>query len=98
LNGAGYLLVLLSAASCFGAVLTGLGLSQWRIGGGGALLRHHLVVWPAFALILGLGTWRCLVGSSPSGRGFKIYLCVVTVSCALVGLAGFFGGEMLLGQ
>lgn len=98
LNGAGYLLVLLAAVGCFGAVLTGLGLSQWKIGGTGALLRHHLAVWPAFALIVGLGTWRCLVGSNPSARGFRIYLCVVTVASVLVGIAGFFGGEMLLGQ
>lgn len=98
LNAVGYLLVVLSVAGCFGSVLTGLALSQWKPGGTGLLLRHHLFVWPAFALIVGLGTWRCLVGKNPSGRSFKIYLGVVLLACALVGAAGFFGGEMLLGS
>jgi len=96
-NAAGYLLIILSAFGCLGAVATGLALSQWQVGGTGLILRHHMVVWPAVAFIVGLGTWRCLVGKRPSTPSFKIYLGVVLVACALVGLAGFFGGEMLLG-
>ena len=96
LNATGYFLVILSAFGCLGAVATGLALSQWQVGGTGLMLRHHLVVWPAVALIIGLGTWRCLVRNRPSGLGFKIYLGVVLVACALIAGAGFFGGEMLL--
>ena len=97
LKTAGYWLVILSALGCFGSVVTGLLLSQGKIGGTGLLLRHHLAVWPAFALILGLGTWRCLVRNNSSRRGFAIYLCVLGLACILIAVAGFFGGEMLLG-
>jgi uncharacterized membrane protein len=97
LNAAGYLLIVLSVFGCLGAVATGLALSQWQIGGTGLMLRHHLVVWPTFAVVVGLGTWRCLVGNRSSTRSFKIYLTLVLAGCVLVGLAGFFGGEMLLG-
>jgi hypothetical protein len=31
-----------------------LALSKWKVGGTGLLLRHHLFVWPAFALVVGL--------------------------------------------
>jgi hypothetical protein len=57
-----------------------------------------LLVWPAFALIVGLATWRLLVGYQPSRRAFKVYLGTIFISCAIIGAAGFFGGELLLGQ
>lgn len=98
MTAAGYVLVVLSALGCFGSVLTGLALSNWNLGGTGLLLRHHLAVWPAFALIVGLGTWRCLVRNNPSRRAFAAYLGVVALACVLIGVAGFFGGEMLIGR
>jgi uncharacterized membrane protein len=94
----GYWLVILGALGAFGAVFSGLVLSKWTIGGTGAVLRHHLFVWPAFALIVGLATWRFLVGNNPSRWGFALYLATMIVACALIGAAGFFGGEMLLGH
>jgi hypothetical protein len=68
------------------------------IGGSGSLLRHHLFVWPAFALIVGLGTWRFLVGPVPSYRGSDVYLTFTAVASACISIAGFFGGELLLGH
>jgi hypothetical protein len=62
------------------------------------LFRHHLFVWPAFALIIGLATWRMLVGYYPSPRAFQFYIGTILISCAVIGTAGFFGGELLLGQ
>src|ERR1051325_2240648 len=59
----GYWLVILGALGSFGAVVSGLALSKWSFGGTGLVAQHHLFVWPAFALIVGLGTWRFLVGS-----------------------------------
>jgi uncharacterized membrane protein len=93
-----YWLALLGALSSFGAVFTGLALSNWSIGGSGLLWRHHLFVWPAFALLVALGTWRCLVRPDVSGRAFALYLGAMIIGCGFVGAAGYFGGEMLLAQ
>jgi uncharacterized membrane protein len=49
-------------------------------------------------LIVGLATWRFLVGKDPSRRAFKLYLAIILIGCSLMGAAGFFGGEMLLGH
>jgi len=95
---AGYWLTILGALSSFGAVFSGLLLSNWKIGGSGLLLRHHLFVWPAFALIVALGTWRSLVGQQTSRRAFGMYLAAMIVGCGLISVAGFFGGELLLGR
>jgi uncharacterized membrane protein len=92
----GYWLALLGALSSFGAVFTGLALSSWSTGGRGLLWRHHLFVWPAFALLVGIGTWRCLVRPDTSGRAFALYLGAMVMGCGFIAAAGYFGGEMLL--
>jgi uncharacterized membrane protein len=97
-NAIGYWLVILGALGSFGAVFTGLALSNWTIAGTGLILQHHLFVWPAFTAIVGAATWRLVVGQQPSRRGFAIYLSAMSVACVLIGGAGFFGGELLLGQ
>ena len=94
----GFWLVILGALGSFGAVFSGLALSKWQVGGTGQLLHHHLFVWPAFALIVGLATWRLLVGYHPARPAFRIYIGTISISCAVIGAAGFFGGELLLGQ
>ncbi len=91
----GYWLLVLGALGSFGAVFSGLAVSKWNVIGTGLLLQHHLFVWPVFALIVGLTSWRVAVGGSPSGRAFAIYLSVLAITCALVGAAGFSGGELL---
>ena len=94
----GYWLVIFGALGSFGAVFSGLALTNWTIGGTGTVLRHHLFVWPAFTLIVGLATWRFLVGRDPSRRALALYLMTMGIGCVFVGAAGFFGGEMLLGH
>jgi uncharacterized membrane protein len=94
----GYWLVIIGALGSFGAVFSGLVLTKGVIGGTGTVLLHHYFVWPAFTLIVGLATWRCLVGRDPSPRAFKMYLALMSIGCSLMGAAGFFGGEMLLGH
>ena len=98
LSVTGYWLTILGALGSLGAVFSGLALSKWKIGGTGLLLRHHLFVWPAFALIVGLATWRFLIGNQSSQSGFAIYLSILAIACGLISAAGFFGGEMLLGR
>src|SRR6266849_2293340 len=73
----GYWLVILGALGSFGAVFSGLALSKWEIGGTGLVLRHHLFVWPSFAFIVGLATWRFLVWNQPSRRALGIYLSFI---------------------
>ena len=92
-----YWLIIIAALGSFGAVFSGLALSKWTFGGTGLILRHHLFVWPSFALIVGLGAWRLLVGSDTSRRAHALYLGTIILACVFIAAAGFFGGEMLLG-
>jgi uncharacterized membrane protein len=93
-----YWLLVSGGISSFGAVFSGLALSKWTISGKSLLLQHHLFVWPAFALIVGLTSWRVAVGQSPSRRACAIYLSLLATACALLGAAGFSRGELLLGR
>jgi len=94
----GYWLLILSGLSSFGAVFSGLAVSRSSLGGTGSLLQHHLFAWPAFALIVGLTSWRVVVVSTPSRRAFAVYLSVLAITCALIGAAGWSGGELLIGH
>jgi mono/diheme cytochrome c family protein len=94
----GYWLVILAALGAVAAVLSGLGLSKWKVMGTGLMRLHHLFVWPAFALILALTAWRVAARNEFSRRAFTSYLITACCACALIGAAGFVGGEMLLGE
>ena len=97
-NAIGYWLAILAAVGAVAAVFSGLALSKWQVGGTGLVRLHHLFVWPAFILILALVTWRVAAGNRFSRRGFASYLIAACCACALIGAAGFVGGEMLLGE
>jgi mono/diheme cytochrome c family protein len=97
-NAIGYWLLILAAIGAVGAVFSGLALSKWQVGGTGLVRLHHLFVWPSFALILGLVAWRVAVGNRFSRRAFVSYLIATCSACALIGAAGFVGGEMLLAE
>ena len=94
----GYWLVILAALGAVAAVFSGLGLSKWKIMGTGLMRLHHLFVWPAFGLILALTAWRVAARNEFSRRAFTSYLIAACCACALIGAAGFVGGEMLLGE
>jgi mono/diheme cytochrome c family protein len=94
----GYWLVILAALGAVAAVFSGLGLSKWKIMGTGLMRLHHLFVWPAFVLILALTAWRVAARNEFSRRAFASYLIAACCACALIGAAGFVGGEMLLGE
>ncbi len=97
-NVIGYCLIILAALGAIAAALSGLALSKWQITGTGLVRLHHLFVWPALALILGLTIWRVVAGNQFSRRAFAAYLVMAGGACALIGGAGFVGGEMLLGE
>src|SRR5437588_1741723 len=94
----GYWLLILAALGAVAAVFSGLGLSKGKIMGTGLMRLHHLFVWPAFGLILALTAWRVAARNEFSRRAFTSYLIAACCACALIGAAGFVGGEMLLGE
>ena len=97
-NAIGYWLVILAGIGAVGAVASGLALSKWQVLGTGLVRLHHLFVWPAFVLILGLVLWRVAARNEFSPRAFASYLIAACCACALIGATGFVGGEMLLGE
>jgi len=96
LHSAGYFTIILGALGTFPAVLSGLFMTKGVVLGHDALLFHHLFVWPAFGLLVGLGVWRALVGDKVSFRGFTAYLVVLFLTAGLMGGAGYWGGELIL--
>jgi uncharacterized membrane protein len=96
LHSAGYFTIILGALGTFPAVLSGLFMTKGVVLGHDALLYHHLFVWPAFALLVGLGVWRALAGDKVSFRGFTAYLVVLVLTAGLMGGAGYWGGELIL--
>jgi len=98
LRTVGYYLIVLAAVSSFGAVLSGLVIGKWVIIGTGSIAKHHQFVWPAFALMIALAVWRVFVGDRATRRGFAVYLAVMVVTSALIAAAGYWGGEMLIGN
>ena len=96
LHSAGYFTIILGALGTFPAVLSGLFMTRGEVMGHGALLFHHLFVWPAFACLVGLGVWRALVSDRSSPRSFAIYLVVLFLTAGLMAGAGYWGGELIL--
>jgi len=92
-----YSLLIAAAASPF-AVLSGIALSKGRLMGSGALLLHHLFIWPAFGVLVGLAVWRLVVRERASRIASRGYLILVTMAAAAMMGAGYWGGEMILGQ
>src|SRR6266436_5464208 len=95
-QAAGFYTIVLAALGAFGAIVSGMVMSQGQLLGRGNLARHHLFLWPAFGLLIGLAVWRLAVGSRASNRAFRIYLSVAFVTAAFMGAAGYWGGELLL--
>jgi uncharacterized membrane protein len=96
LRAAGYYTIILGALGTFPAVLSGLFMTHGETLGHDALLFHHLFVWPAFAGIVALGTWRGLVGENASQGAFRVYLGTLLVVSGLMSAAGYWGGELIL--
>ena len=95
LHAAGFYTLLLGAAGCFAAVLSGLAISAWKFFGEGLLAKHHDFVWPAFGLMIALAVWRLVVRDSAARPAFGIYLAFAALTAGLMGTAGYYGGELL---
>src|SRR5690349_10497868 len=95
-RAAGFYTLLLGALGALGAVVSGLVISHGQLWGRGNLARHHMFLWPAFGLLMASAIWRLLVGNQASRHGLRIYLAVSMVTAALMGAAGYWGGELLL--
>ena len=98
LHSAAFYALLLATLGAFPAVISGLILTRWDITGSGATLFHHCFVWPSFALLIALSVWRLIVRTNISRTGFYIYLAFIVLTAVLISVAGFWGGEMLLGK
>jgi len=95
-QAAGLCTIVFGALGAFGAVGSGLVMSRGQLWGAGNLARHHLFLWPAFGMLIGLATWRLIVRDRGSSRGFKIYLAGSMLAAALMAATGYWGGELLL--
>jgi uncharacterized membrane protein len=98
LNVAGYWTMLLGALGTVPAVVSGLVMSKGVMLGHDAMRLHHLFVWPAFALIVGLAIWRALTGDFARKKPPAGYLATVGLAAVLIMGAGYRGGEMMLGH
>src|SRR5258708_31902200 len=96
LRAAGFYTIVLGSIGSIGAVVSGLVISHGQLWGRGNLARHHLFLWPAFGLLTGLAVWRVVVGSRASTRSLRLYMGVALIAAALMGAAGYWGGELLL--
>jgi hypothetical protein len=80
------------------AVLSGLALSKGKLLGTGALAMHHYFVWPAFGLMVGLAVWRFVMREREARRVGGRYLVLATLAVVSMMAAGYWGGEMIIGQ
>ena len=94
----GFYSLLIAAAASPVAVISGIALSKGKLMGSGALLLHHLFIWPAFGVLVGLAVWRLVVREGASRIASRGYLILVTMAAAAMMGAGYWGGEMILGQ
>jgi uncharacterized membrane protein len=98
LRAAGYWTMILGAIGTVPAVLSGLLMTKGSVLGHGALRLHHLFVWPAFALLIALGTWRALQGRDVNQRSLAGYLILAAVAAGLMPAAAYWGGEMMIAR
>jgi len=81
-----------------GAVVSGLAMTDGRLLGSGVERLHHLFIWPAFGLAVALVGWRFSWRTTFRPRVLRGYLIGMGIASALMMGAGYWGGEMLLGE
>ena len=98
LSAAGYWTMIGGALGSVPVVMSGLLMTKGALLGHGALRLHHLFVWPAFALLVGLAVWRVGTGQRASRKMFAAYLSIVALAATLISAAGFWGGELMMAR
>ncbi len=96
LRQAGQWTMLLAAAGSVAAVFSGLFLTHGSVAGHGLLRLHHLFAWPAFGLLIALAVWRTTLGDQITRRQLGGYLIGAAAMTALIAIAGYWGGELML--
>jgi uncharacterized membrane protein len=94
----GFYSLFVAAAASPAAVLSGIALSKGQLMGSGMLAFHHYFIWPAFGLLIGLAVWRLVVRERAPRRAFACYLLLATITAAAMLGAGYWGGEMIIGN
>jgi len=94
----GFYSLLIAAAASPVAVVSGIALSKGVIWGTGMLALHHYFIWPAFGLLIGLAVWRLVVRDRASRRAVGGYLALASLTLVFMMTAGYWGGEMMIGQ
>ncbi len=87
--------IILGSLGSYAAVASGLLITRWNSWGHGTLLHHHQFLWPAFALLVALATWRLLARLPATQSPPWIYLLLVFLDAVLMSGAGYWGGELL---
>jgi uncharacterized membrane protein len=95
LHSAGFWTVVLASLGSVPAMVSGLVMTNGSILGHGALRMHHLFVWPAFALLVALASWRAIVRERATRTAFAFYLVGMCLTSILICAAGYWGGEMM---
>jgi uncharacterized membrane protein len=98
LRAAGFWTMILAAVGTVPAVLSGLLMTKGSLLGHDLLRLHHLFVWPAFALLVALGTWRAIQGREAGHRVFTGYFMLAVVAAGLISTAAYWGGEMMIAR
>jgi uncharacterized membrane protein len=94
----GFYSLLIAAAASPAAVVSGIALSKGVLLGTGMLALHHYFIWPAFGLLIALAVWRLVVRERASRRARGYYLALACLTLVAMMTAGYWGGEMLIGQ
>ena len=98
LQAAGYWTMLAGALATVPAVISGLCMTRGIPFGHDLLRLHHLFVWPAFSLLIGLAAWRTMTGPDSPRKSFAVYLGAVGAAVILLSVAAYWGGEMMLAR
>lgn len=93
LRGAAYWSLLGAALGTIPAIISGVVMTRGDLLGHDVLRLHHIFVWPASALLVGLTAWRLLVR-----RSSLVYLVASFATTGTMMGGAYWGGELMLAR